>query len=139
MSKPPPSLVHNCEELYFLVTILYISFVLPGLCSCSDCKEACSDSEAPSGDNTTTPQSVSGAASGETNVQNPQNTQNPQNAHAHTSSAENEPEEEPWTVDGLDGYVFVAIILFLILMLLFSAVVIYECKTGTSSGKKIGR
>ena len=109
-----------------------------GVCSCSDCKEACSDSEVPSGDNdnTTTPEPANGSASGDTNVQKPQNTQT--HHHAHTSSADAESEEEPWVVGGLDGYVFIAIILFMILMLLFSAVVIYECKTGTSSGKKIG-
>ena len=128
-----------CTELRWAVLPGYNIIFLSGVCSCSDCKEACSDNEAPSGDNTTAPQSVGGTASGETNLQNPQNTQNPQHAHAHTSSVDREPEEEPWTVNGLDGYVFIAIILFLILMLLFSAVVIYECKTGTSSGKKIGR
>ena len=115
------------------------------MCSCSDCKEACSHSEAPSGDNTTTPQSANGTVPGDTNEQKPQNYQTPlhgqatQHMQAHASSADKEPEEEPWIVGGLDGYVFIAIVLFMVLMLLFSAVVIYECKTGTSSGKKIGR
>ena len=118
---------------------MFYSFCYSGVCSCSDCKEACSHSEAPSGDNTTTPQSANGTVPGDTNEQKPQNTQTPQHAHAHAPSVGKEPEEEPWIVGGLDGYVFIAIVLFMILMLLFSAVVIYECKTGTSSGKKIGR
>ena len=110
-----------------------------GVCSCSDCKEACSHSEAPSSGNTTTPQSANGTVPIDTNQQKPQNDEIPQHAHAHASSTDKVPEEEPWIVGGLDGYVFIAIVLFMILMLLFSTVVIYECKTGTSSGKKIGR
>ena len=116
--------------------------VKTGVCSCTACQEACSGSHAQNTAKNQGQNAASGSNSGQLNSTK-QGLQNivhgNSNGHAESQPSDEKELSETWTVGDLDGYVFIAIILFLVLMFLFWGLVIYECRSGTSSGKKIGR
>ncbi len=100
--------------------------VLEGVCSCQDCKAACSENHhhiftqnlEASNETTPAPSGISDDLEG-----------------ADATSRQT----EIWRIARLEAHVFIAIVLFLILSVLFAAVVVHECHTGTSTGRKFGR